>query len=276
MKILSVTQTQSRRRRSSELLSKPRPFRTRPAISWPGGKTCMLDTILPLIPKHDCYVEPFAGGLAVLLAKPRSKNEVVNDIHSDLITFYRCVRFHRDELLTEMEFVLNSREEFNDFRKQPGLTDIQRSARWYIRNKMGFGGNPDSFGVTVAQPMSSRVNRMEKIRQLNLRLDVVTIEHLDWKRCLELYDRPTTFFFIDPPYTECGATNYEAWQASDVLVLREKLDKLRGRWLVTLNDSAITRSIFHDCRLKSVSRVRGINNKTGKATAYQELIIAPK
>lgn len=77
---------------------------------------------MPLIPKHQCYVEPFAGGLAVFLAKPRSQIEVLNDLNGDLVTFYRCVRFHSDTLLTELEFVLNSRQEFKDFADQPGLT----------------------------------------------------------------------------------------------------------------------------------------------------------
>ena len=108
-------------------------LRIKPAISWPGGKSRYLDRILPLIPKHTCYVEPFAGGLAVLLAKPRSSLEVINDLNGDLINFYRCVRFHADVLLTELEFVLNSRQEFHDFRSQPGLTDIQRAARWFFR-----------------------------------------------------------------------------------------------------------------------------------------------
>lgn len=269
--------TTPRWRRNRPHISKPRPFRYRPAVCWPGGKTRLLDAILPLIPKHECYVEPFCGGMAVLLAKEPSANEVINDIHTDLITFYRCVRFHRDELLTELEFVLNSRQEFHDFRSQPGLTDIQRSARWYTRNKIGFGGGDDSFGVRVTSAVSSRLNRMEIIRQLNIRLDKVTIEHLDWQRCLELYDRPGTFFFVDPPYTECSKTNYEGWKESDVLVLRQRLDRLRGKWLVTLNDAPSIRSIFHDCKLISVRRARGIsNNVTAKAAIYKELIIVPR
>ena len=236
----------------------------------------MLDAILPLIPKHDCYVEPFAGGLAVFLAKPRSQNEVINDVHTDLITFYRCVRFHRDELLTELEFVLNSRQEFHDFRAQPGLTDIQRAARWYTRNKIGFGGSDDSFGVRVTHAVSSRANRMETIRQLNLRLDTATIEHLDWQRCIDLYDRPTTFFFLDPPYTDCVKVAYDGWKESNIIFLRQKLDRLQGKWLLTLNDSPAIRSIFHDCSLTSISRARGVSNKGGNAIIYKELIIAPK
>jgi hypothetical protein len=48
-------------------------LRVKPAVSWPGGKSRLLKYILPLIPAHTCYCEPFSGGLAVLLAKPRSK-----------------------------------------------------------------------------------------------------------------------------------------------------------------------------------------------------------
>src|ERR1043166_5274062 len=164
----------------------PRPhdrpiLKTRPAISWPGGKTRLLKYLLPLIPKHVCYCEPFAGGLAVLLAKPRSQVEVINDINGELVTFYRCVRFHPDVLLTELEFVLNSREEFYDFRDQPGLTDIQRASRWFFRNKNCFGGaNMDSFGTGAtcgSASLGSRHARMEAIRALSLRLDRVCIEH---------------------------------------------------------------------------------------------------
>lgn len=213
----------------------------------------------------------------MLVAKPRSTVEVINDANSELITFYRCVRFHQDVLLTELEFVLSSRQEFMDFREQKGLTDIQCSARWYFRNKNCFGGaNMDSFGVRVASANGSRSARLEAIRALSARLDRVTIEHLDWQRCLELYDRPSTFFFLDPPYTECDARMYGAWTNTDVQILRDRLDRLQGKWLVTLNDTPAIRGIFDGCRVLAFSRPRGINNKAGGiAPAYKELIIQP-
>jgi site-specific DNA-adenine methylase len=45
--------------------------------------------------------------------------EVINDVNGDLITFYRCVRFHQDPLLTELEFVLNSRQELTNSKHGP-------------------------------------------------------------------------------------------------------------------------------------------------------------
>jgi DNA adenine methylase len=242
-------------------------------VSWPGGKSRLLKHILPLIPAHECYVEPFAGGLAVLLAKERSKLEVINDANGDLVTFYRCVRYHSDVLLTELEFVLNSREEFLDFRTQAGLTDIQRSARWFFRNKNCFGGaDMRSFGTAAVSgggAHGSRASRMEDIRALNVRLDRVVIEHLDWQKCIELYDRPTTFFFVDPPYTECGRTMYDGWTNTDVQILR-------GKWLVTLNDTAAIRAIFNGCKFAAVKRALGINNKgSAGGRQYAEIVITP-
>ena len=255
------------------------PYRIKPAITWPGGKTRLLGDILPLIPSHDTYVEPFAGGLAVMLAKPRSKLEVLNDINGDLVNFYRCVRFHTDVLLTELEFVLNSREEFHDFRQQPGLTDIQRAARWFFRNRTCFGGaNMDSFGSTASGggALNSRANRLEAIRVLNVRLDRVSIENLDWLKCLDLYDRPGTFFFLDPPYTGCDAGMYGTWTEADVLRFRERLARLRGKWMVTLNDTTTIRQIFHGCQIKGITRKRGITAKAGEpAKDYREIIITP-
>ncbi|MDR0533100.1 MAG: DNA adenine methylase [Verrucomicrobiales bacterium] len=249
--------------------------RIKPAVRWPGGKSRLLKELLPLIPPHTCYVEPFAGGLAMLLAKAPSPIEVINDINHDLVGFYRCVRFHRDELLTELEFVLNSREEFNDFRQQPGLTDIQRAARWFFRNKTCFGGaNLDVFGTSATTAMSSRAARMEAIRALNYRLDKTTIEHRDWQQVMKLYDRSETFFFIDPPYTGCKIPMYDEWEINDVRRMRDFLFTLKGKWLLTFNDIPEIRRIFDGCEIKGVARHRGVNNKQG-AKIYRELIIRP-
>jgi len=257
--------------------SKPAVYTVKPAITWPGGKTRLLKQILPNIPSHNCYVEPFAGGLAVLLAKPRSKFEVLNDLNGDLVTFYRCVRFHSDTLLTELEFVLNSRKEFFDFADQPGLTDIQRAARWFFRNRNCFrGANLGTFGTSPEGGASSgsRSSRLESIRQLNVRLDRVVVENLDWQRCMDLYDRRETFFFCDPPYTGCQAGMYAAWTIADVQRFRERLDRLKGKWIVTLNDAPEIRRIFSDCSVSVIERAKGITQ--AKEKTYRELVIIPR
>jgi len=82
---------------------------TKPILRWPGGKTRLLPEILPRIRAHRLYVEAFSGGLAVMLAKPRSTAEVINDINGDLVNLYRHAQFHIDALVAEVEFTLVSR-----------------------------------------------------------------------------------------------------------------------------------------------------------------------
>ena len=247
-----------------------------PAFAYPGGKSWAKKHILPKITPHECYCEPFAGGLAILLAKEPSRIEVVNDINSELVIFYRCVKYHLDELIKELQWLPNSREIFLALKESHSMTDIQRAARWYRLQTLSFGGNGDSYGAQ--RRSGGGVNRsrhllMEKLEALNLRLDRVNIEHLDWERCVKIYDGPGTFFFIDPPYVGGHIKNYAAWSITDIERLRDTLDSLKGDYLLTINDSPEIRELFKGKKIRSLERVRGIANKNGSAGVYRELLV---
>ncbi|KGR93179.1 DNA adenine methylase [Burkholderia pseudomallei] len=49
-----------------------------PIIPWIGGKRRLADHIIPRFPKHDCYVEVFAGGAALYFMRPPAKVEVIS------------------------------------------------------------------------------------------------------------------------------------------------------------------------------------------------------
>lgn len=251
------------------------PSRTKPALRWPGGKTRLLKHILPLIPEHTCYCEPFAGGLAVLLAKPRSQVEVVNDLNGDIVALYRCVQYHLPELLRELGFLVSSRQLLKDFTAQPGVTDIQRAARFYYRNRVSFGGGMRSYGVTKTSgggaAFSSRMNE-DLLGPLRERLENVMIEHLPYERCLANYDSPNTLFFLDPPYLNSDAGAYEGWSEAQMRAFRERVDGLTGRWIVTVDDSPLNRELFADCRMERFNSRNGAA-KNGSGSRFSELII---
>ena len=90
--------------------------------------------------------------------------------------------------------------------------------------------------------MTATVARMEAIRALSVRLGRALIEELDWADCIRRYDRPSTFFFCDPPYTDCGNVGYGAWTEADVMKLREALGgagftltNRGGQWMLARN-----------------------------------------
>lgn len=253
--------------------------RVRPILRWPGGKSRMLKHLLPMLPPHVCYCEPFAGGLAMLLAKPRSPVEVINDINGDLIALYLNVQKHLPEVLRQIQLVVSSRKLFHLFREQPGMTDIERGVRFLIRSRTCFAGNIHSFAVcktTGGGAAFSREGVAELIKAAHERLDRVVIEHVSYEHCFKNYDSRDTFHFIDPPYMGSQIDAYQAWDEKQMRHFRREIGRLKGRWIVTLNDSRFNRDLFAGCEIKSVtSRNRAVNTRTCHQD-FGEIIIAPK
>ncbi|MDR2676105.1 MAG: DNA adenine methylase [Opitutaceae bacterium] len=248
----------------------------RPVISWSGGKTRLIKHLLPLIPPHTAYVEVFGGGLALFCAKAPSRAEVINDINGDLVSFYRVIKYHLPALLAELGMVPNSRRDFEDYIAQIGLTEIQRAARWFLRNKLSFAGHGENFAIARTQALSSRARRLAAIRALNRRLDHTTIECRDWSVILDTYDTPDTFFFLDPPYFDDGG-NYAGWTPGTLASLCARLQTLKGRWLLTYQDIPEVRALLPGCRFHAVSRQKGIANIDGatRGCRYKEVVVTP-
>lgn len=257
----------------------PTTPRVRPILRWPGGKSRMLKHLLPLIPAHVTYCEPFAGGLAVLMAKPRSKVEVVNDVNKDLTGLYRSLQFHLPEMLRQIDYFFSSRQNLHDFREQPGLTEIQRAARYLLRNRTSFGGSMDSFAVAKTKGGGAGFDRLtmgDLLGKAHERLNNVVVENLPYERCFKNYDSAENFFFIDPPYLNKPTGAYEGWTEAQMRELRRQVARLKGQWIVTVDDSELNRELFSDCHLRAVSTKSGlVNNATSPKAHFGELIITP-
>ena len=110
-----------------------------PPFSYVGGKQGMAARIVGLIQPHDHYVEPFAGSLAVLLAKPPSMFETVNDIDGDLVNFWQVLRDRPDELVKACALTPHSRAEFADCRRQ-SPDPVEQARRTWVLLSQGRGG----------------------------------------------------------------------------------------------------------------------------------------
>jgi DNA adenine methylase len=247
---------------------------TKPLIRWPGGKTRLLKNLLPLLRTHTIFVEAFAGGAALTLAKEPSKVEVINDINGELVNLYRHAQFHIDALVAEVEFTLNSRADLEALIEQPGLTGLQQAARYLLRNRLSFGGGGSSFAVSKAHAQPSRSAVLEKLRAFNARLDKVAVENLPYERLMKNYDSPGTFWFFDPPYTVGEVDTYAAWDHERMAGFAEAVAGLQGDWLVTVNDTPENRCLFRGHEIRPVVTQSGAVNRRNRPDAtFAELII---
>ena len=210
----------------------------------------------------------------MFLAKERSKLEVVNDQNGTLVALYRNAQYHVEELICEIQWTLNARKNLVDFQQDNGLTEIQRVARWFVRNKISYGAKGLCFGFEGAR--GSREQTINALRELNQRLDRTIIEQLPYDECVRHYDKPDTFFFLDPPYLNANPGAYAGWTAEQMEGLCALLNEVKGKWVVTTDDSAGTRSIFKQFRLRGIAfDNKLVPSHLGRHT-MRELIITPR
>lgn len=253
-----------------------------PLISWPGGKTRHLKRLLPHIPEGAGYVEAFAGGCALLLAKPKSRMEVVNDVNGDLINVYRVAANHPDELARKLREMPPASRAYIDQARQllrtvGCLTDIQRAALFLHLNKTSFAGSGTSLAIARAPSSAAFMGTqalIQRVRQFHERFNSVVIENVDYARLLKLYDHPDNFMFLDPPYGVSDVRNYDGWGEEQLTQFRAEVAKLQCRWIVTLDDSPFNRDLFKDCDVDFITTRNGSGNQAkGPTRHYGEMII---
>lgn len=240
-----------------------------------GGKRRLADAILSRIPEHSCYVEVFAGGAAILFAKEDpAEVEVLNDIDGELVNFYRVLKHHLLEFCNQFRYSIVSRQIFDWLSITPTetLTDIQRAARFYYLQKLCFGGRPTgrTFGTaTTSRPRLNLLRIEEEISEAHVRLAHVFVEHLDWPECIKRYDRPHTFFFLDPPYWKLSGYGTSEFGLEEYQKLADAMGSCKGRTLLTINDHPDIRKIFTGFkyeRLEITYIVGGVKSGRKKAT----------
>jgi DNA adenine methylase len=217
-------------------------------LSYVGGKRRIAANIIALIPSHTTYVEPFAGGAQVFFHKPRSRIEVLNDLDHEVVNFLRVCQRHPEELSRLLRLQPASRQIFMWHHNQAPalLTDIERAARFFYLQKNAWGGHRvrQNFHYCVTKPPNYHPKTVAKALSATAeRLAAVQIEHLPYQEILRRYDRPTTFFYCDPPYV--GVDLYQHNFLDEQFVeLATLLGSLKGRFLLSINDCPKARKWF--------------------------------
>lgn len=255
-------------------------MKTKPLVSWAGGKTRLLKRLLPHIPAHAGYIEVFAGGCAMLLAKEPSRLEVVNDVDGNLVTLYKVAKYHPDALAMELELLPASRvllQQANELLRTDSLTDIQRAAWFLYANKTSFGAGGTSLAIARDPRSSAFIGTDAMIRSIHAfskRMNRVVIENVDFRRIFKLYDHPDNFMFIDPPYLHSDGKNYRGWNEFEMASFAAEVKQLKSRWILTVDASDFNRELFRGYRYEAVTTRNGSVNQAVTPGAYfGELIV---
>ncbi|GIZ15269.1 DNA adenine methylase [Capnocytophaga catalasegens] len=211
----------------------------RTPISYYGGKQTMLPYILPLIPEHQVYIEPFFGGGAVFWAKQPSKVEIINDFNANVINFYEVVKTDFQALTSLIDKSIVSREAYKSalvmYHSPFVFSPLQRAwAFWYVTNN-GFSneiGNCrfDKLGKNT-RGLANKV--LEFSQDYSERLKHVQLENTDACEVIKKFDSSSSFIYCDPPYVGARQGHYGGYEQEHFNQLLEALSQIKGKFLLS-------------------------------------------
>ncbi|QKW31465.1 DNA adenine methylase (plasmid) [Streptomyces seoulensis] len=173
-----------------------------------GSKQRIAPWIVSLLPAHEHYVEPFAGGLSVLLAKRPSRMETVNDLDGQLMTFWRMLRERPADLIRACALTPHSRAE-HAAAFEPTADELETARRVWVRLSQGRSAtlrttgwrhyiNPAGSHLGMPGYLDAYVDRMSAVAE---RLHAVSLECLPAIDLITKYGRqPGVLLYVDPPY----------------------------------------------------------------------------
>jgi len=240
---------------------RPETGPTRAVLRYYGGKARLAPWIIAHLPPHTAYVDPFGGGASVLLRKVPVPCEVYNDLDGEIVGFFRVLRERPDVLVEAVRNTPFARAEIDAAcaPPPPGLDDLERARRVYVRAWQGRHGLParGRMGWRFERAAAGRATAvaqwtdLERPTAVAARLRTVQLECDDALRVIARFDGPDTVVYVDPPYP--AATRGARWATrayaheltdADHRQLAEALRVLRGMAVVSGYPGPLYRALY--------------------------------
>jgi len=256
-----------------------RGIKLKSPIKWVGGKSKLVNILIPLIPKHKGYVEVFGGAGCLLFAKEISKWEILNDFDGELMNFWSVVKNTKDQFISSFDYTLVSRQIFDEykqiFKNKTEEDCIKRAHIFYYLVKAGFGADMISPCFGTAKDRSRlRIEQIkDDINEAYQRLQKVTIENKSFQDMFRIYDGEDTFFYLDSPYRNTKQYATGKFTDEQYKLLAECCKKTKGKWLYTINDDEYIRELFKDFNIITHDVYYGICKTDNGRKNFKELII---
>lgn len=260
----------------------------KPILKWAGGKSQLLQELIPRIPKYSGkYMEPFFGGGALYFAL-QPDTAIISDSNPEIINVYRQVAKSVETVITELKKYENTKEMFYKVRALDWetLPPAEAAARTLYLNKTCFNGlyrvnKKGHFNTPYGGYKNPTICNEEHLRQaakILSRADIICGDYLD---VLKKYACPGDFIFLDPPYipvTEWGdfkRYTKEQFYEDDQRALAEEVKRLKtlGCYVILTNSNhPLVHELYSPFQIDVVATKRAISSK-GDARKGEDVIV---
>ena len=212
-------------------------------IKWTGSKRSQVKAILPLVPSHKRYFEPFLGGGA-LLYHCATPNALATDTYAPLIALWRLVQTSPDDLTSNYDeqwrlLQRNLPDYFYEVRSRFNTTQDPRDLNLLLRtcvngivrfNDAGQFNNSFHLSRPGMNPRLFRSN----VLKWHDRLKEVVFRVCDYQVALE--EAVTgDFAYLDPPYAGTKQRYQQETDFQRLLLTLERLNERGVLWALSFD-----------------------------------------
>lgn len=234
---------------------KPDPF-----LRYIGGKKNIAKVLLPYIPAHSIYVEPFLGSGAFFFKKDKVASNILNDFNGDLIILYEVIR---DDIEWIINWVWNTpfsesihKRIYNVYRNPQQWNQLpkkNRAAGYYYMLQLAYNESVGNL-ASPAEKFSSGKHKWQQeklIEELYLcgqKLHGVYITNRNYVELIKhkQINKEDVFWFIDPPYTMAGDKGYyqHNFTPKDHHSFKVMVDQIKGYFMITYDPHPLIQNLF--------------------------------
>lgn len=259
-----------------------------------GGKRTLAPLIVEEFGKHAAYYEPFCGSMAVVINKPISSHETVNDLYGDLINLARVIQDPKAgaALHRRLRRVIMHEQLFEDAKSAllNAEDPVDRAFCTFVQGWMGRNGvsGTSQHNITLSRRWTPNGGHsgtrfwsaVESIPAWRRRLHRVCITQMDAFEFLEsIDDCKQSVIYCDPPYIEKGATYVHDFQPSDHDRLADLLHRFKQtRVVVSYYEHPRLAELYPTWTKRNVYQTKamvsqGQRGKTGEAAVAPEVLL---
>ena len=211
------------------------------------------------------------GGSGKVLMNLDAKIKVYNDINNNLVNFFTELRENKELVLKKLDYILNSRELFERYRKK-SHDNLENAFRFLYMNIMSFNGQGRSYSYSTKRNKSiTLVNINKAINKSYNDIKYWTIERLDFREIIKRYDSENSFFYLDPPYHNITDLYDDNLKDEDYIDIKKILDRIKGKYLLNINEDKFVLDLFGEPQLRKDFTNFGINGRNNKKSKRIEL-----
>lgn len=237
----------------------------KPPFSYYGGKQRMVSKLIPLIPKHTVYAEPFGGSGGLLFAKPWPKVaniqnyvEIWNDKNELVYNFFKQLRENGENLCEQIFLTADSEKEYK-ISKDFNCGDLEKARRFFVNINQSFASKQNGgwgrsiFGHNRALRWANKINLTKYLD----RIITISFSCTDALKFIDQFDSPQTFFYVDPPYPGTDQGHYAGYAQEEFDALVDKLKNIQGSFLLSCYGDPQCDQLFERFDFDAVCSAKG-------------------